>query len=57
VILLSPDPFSPVQFAKEHNIKIAVGFVIDKKTFELLKTYGIDEFQGYYFGEAREFTP
>jgi EAL domain-containing protein (putative c-di-GMP-specific phosphodiesterase class I) len=48
---------SIVEFAKEHNIKTAVEFVTDKETFELLKTYGIDEFQGYYFGEAREVTP
>jgi len=47
---------SIIQFAKEHNIKTAVEFVTDKEIFELLKTYGIDEFQGYYFGEAREFT-
>lgn len=45
---------SIVEFAKEHHIKTAAEFVTDKETFELLKTYGIDEFQGYYFGEARE---
>lgn len=47
--------YSIVQFAKENNIKVATDFVVDKETFELLKTYGIEEFQGYYFGEAREF--
>ncbi len=46
--------YSIVQFAKENNIKIATDFVTDKETFELLKTYKIEEFQGYYFGEARE---
>lgn len=48
---------SIVQFAKEHEIKTAVEFVTDEETFELLKTYGIDEFQGYYFGYPQELTP
>ncbi|MDD5373704.1 MAG: EAL domain-containing protein [Sulfurimonas sp.] len=39
-----------VKFAKELNIKTVAEFVENKETFELLKKYGVDEFQGYYFG-------
>ncbi|MDD2652167.1 MAG: EAL domain-containing protein [Sulfurimonas sp.] len=47
--------YSMLQFAKENNIKVATDFVADKEMFELLKTYGIEEFQGYYFGEPKKF--
>ena len=45
---------SIVEFAKENQIKTAAEFVTDEETFALLKIYGVDEFQGHYFGEARE---
>jgi len=41
---------SIVKFAKELNIKTIAEFVENKEIFELLKKYGVDEFQGYYFG-------
>lgn len=45
---------SIVRFAKEHNIKTAAVFVENKETFELLKKYGVKEFQGYYFGYPQD---
>lgn len=45
---------SIVRFAKEHNIKTAAVFVENKETFELLKKYGVEEFQGYYFGYPQD---
>lgn len=39
-----------VKFAKELNIKTVAEYVEDEETFELLKEYGLDEFQGYHFG-------
>ncbi len=41
---------SIIRFAQELNITTVAEFVENEKIFELLKEYGIDEFQGYYFG-------
>lgn len=40
--------------AKELGITTIAEFVHSKEVFELTKSYGIDEFQGYYFGEPQE---
>ncbi|MBU1658992.1 EAL domain-containing protein [bacterium] len=40
---------SIIKFAKELNIKIIAEFVENIEIFEILKEYGVDEFQGYYF--------
>jgi diguanylate cyclase (GGDEF)-like protein len=45
---------SIVLFAKELNIITIAEFVENKEIFELLKEYGVDEFQGYYFGRPTE---
>ncbi|OHE10094.1 MAG: hypothetical protein A2513_08335 [Sulfurimonas sp. RIFOXYD12_FULL_33_39] len=39
-----------IGFAKESGIKTVAESVEDEETFKLLKEYGVDEFQGYYFG-------
>ncbi|TKI69667.1 EAL domain-containing protein [Sulfurimonas crateris] len=41
---------SIIRFAQELNITTVAEFVENEKIFELLKEYGVDEFQGYYFG-------
>ena len=38
-------------FAHKLGIKTVAEFVHSKKIFEILKDIGIDEYQGYYFGE------
>ena len=45
---------SIVRFAKELNITTVAEFVENEKIFELLKEYGVDEFQGYYFGRPSD---
>jgi diguanylate cyclase (GGDEF)-like protein len=44
---------SIVHFAKDLNIKTVAEYVENEEIFELLKSYGVDEFQGYYFGKAQ----
>lgn len=39
-----------IHFAKDLNIKTVAEYVESKEIFELLKEYGVDEYQGYYFG-------
>lgn len=45
---------SIVRFAKDLNITTVAEFVENEEIFELLKEYGVDEFQGYYFGRPAE---
>ncbi|MDD3854994.1 EAL domain-containing protein [Sulfurimonas sp.] len=45
---------SIVKLAKESGIKTIAEFVEDKETFDALKKYDIDEFQGYYFGHPTD---
>lgn len=46
---------SIVSFAKELKIKTIAEYIETEEIFELLKGYGIDEFQGYYFGKPIDF--
>ena len=47
---------SIVEFSKKLDIKLIAEFVHCKEVFDVVKELGIDEFQGYYFGEPqREF--
>nr|WP_321265987.1 EAL domain-containing protein [uncultured Sulfurimonas sp.] len=41
---------SIIRFAQDLKIKTIAEYVENKEIFELLKKYGVDEFQGYYFG-------
>ena len=41
---------SIIRFTQELNITTVAEYVENEKIFELLKEYGVDEFQGYYFG-------
>ena len=41
---------SITRFAGYMKIKTVAEYVENEDIFELLKTYGVDEFQGYYFG-------
>lgn len=43
-----------VKFAQELGIKTIAEHVTSKEIFEISKELGIDEFQGYYFGEPIE---
>lgn len=45
---------SIVNFAKDLNIKTIAEYVENREIFELLKSYGVDEFQGYYFSKPIE---
>jgi len=45
---------SIIRFAQELNITTVAEFVENKEIFELLKEYGVDEFQGYYFGRPMD---
>jgi EAL domain-containing protein (putative c-di-GMP-specific phosphodiesterase class I) len=45
---------SIIRFAQELNITTVAEFVENEKIFELLKKYGVDEFQGYYFGRPTD---
>ncbi len=40
-----------MQFAKSLNIKTIAEFVSSEAIFEVTHALGIDEFQGYYFGQ------
>ncbi|ADN09885.1 EAL domain-containing protein [Sulfurimonas autotrophica] len=42
---------SIIDFASELNITVVAEYVENKEIFDLLKEYGVDEFQGYYFGK------
>ena len=42
---------SIISFAKELNITTVAEYVENEEIFELLKGYGVDEYQGYYFGK------
>ncbi|MCK4874316.1 MAG: EAL domain-containing protein, partial [Sulfurimonas sp.] len=42
---------SIIRFAKELNITTVAEYVENEEIFELLKEYGVDEYQGYYFGK------
>jgi len=46
---------SIVNFAKELDIITVAEYVENEEIFELLKEYGVDEFQGYYFGHPTDF--
>ena len=41
-----------ITLAKELNVKTIAEYVHSKEVFELVKSYGVDEFQGFYFGQA-----
>lgn len=41
---------SIISFARELHITTIAEYVENEEIFELLKEYGVDEFQGYYFG-------
>ena len=43
-----------VEFSKKLNIKLIAEFVHNKEVFDVVKKLGIDEFQGYYFGEPKQ---
>ncbi len=45
---------SIVHFAQDLGIKTIAEFVEDKEIFETLKGYGVDEYQGFYFGKAKD---
>ncbi|MDP2894787.1 MAG: EAL domain-containing protein, partial [Sulfurimonas sp.] len=45
---------SIVRFAHELNITTVAEYVENEEIFELLKAYGVDEFQGYYFGRPTD---
>jgi EAL domain-containing protein (putative c-di-GMP-specific phosphodiesterase class I) len=45
---------SIVRFARELNIITVAEYVENEEIFELLKEYGVDEFQGYYFGRPMD---
>lgn len=45
---------SIVNFARELNITTIAEYVENEEIFELLKEYGVDEFQGYYFGRPTD---
>ena len=45
---------SIIAFAKELKLKTIAEYIENKKIFELLKEYGVDEFQGYYFGKPTD---
>lgn len=42
-----------VSFANDLSIKTVAEFVHSKEVFEVCKEIGVDEFQGYYFGEPK----
>ena len=45
---------SIIHFAKDLNITTVAEYVENENIFELLKGYGVDEFQGYYFGKPSD---
>jgi EAL domain-containing protein (putative c-di-GMP-specific phosphodiesterase class I)/CheY-like chemotaxis protein/GGDEF domain-containing protein len=42
---------SIIYFAKKLSIKVIAEYVHNQEIFELLKEYGVDEFQGYFFSK------
>jgi EAL domain-containing protein (putative c-di-GMP-specific phosphodiesterase class I) len=42
-----------ITLAQEIGVKTIAEYVHSKEVFELVKSYGVDEFQGYYFGQAQ----
>ena len=40
-----------ITFAKELDIKIVAEYIHSKEVYEVCKELGVDEYQGYYFGE------
>ena len=46
---------SIIRFAQDLKTKTIAEFVENKEIYELLKEYGVDEFQGYYFGRPQDF--
>jgi EAL domain-containing protein (putative c-di-GMP-specific phosphodiesterase class I) len=44
---------SIIRFAQDLGIKTIAEYVETKEIFDALKDYGVDEFQGYYFGKAQ----
>ena len=45
---------SIISFARELGITTVAEYVENEEIFELLKEYGVDEFQGYYFGKPTD---
>lgn len=45
---------SIISFARELHIITVAEYVENEEIFELLKEYGVDEFQGYYFGKPTD---
>ncbi len=45
---------SIVSFAKELGIITIAEYVATEEIYELLKEYGVDEYQGYYFGKPQD---
>ena len=45
---------SIIRFAKDLGTKTVAEYVENKEVFEVLKEYGVDEFQGYYFGRPTD---
>ena len=45
---------SIIRFAQDLETKIIAEYVENKEIFEVLKEYGVDEFQGYYFGRPTD---
>ncbi len=45
---------SIVSFAKELGIITIAEYVENEKVYKLLKEYGVDEYQGYYFGKPQD---
>jgi len=43
-----------INFAKDLNIKTIAEYVENEEIFELLKEFGVDEYQGYYFGRPTD---
>ncbi len=46
---------SIISFSKDLGIKTIAEYIENEEIFELLKDYGVDEFQGYYFGRPKDF--
>ncbi|WP_373036003.1 EAL domain-containing protein [Sulfurimonas sp.] len=45
---------SIIHFAKDLGTKTVAEYVESKEIFDVLKDYGVDEFQGYYFGHPAD---
>ncbi|WP_415398161.1 EAL domain-containing protein [Sulfurimonas sp. CS5] len=45
---------SIIRFAKDLETKTIAEYVENEEIFKLLKEYGVDEFQGYYFGRPTD---